>query len=143
MSTPELRFVTISRPGQAYKPDDAWAVRSHVRKAVSRSKKIRPVHENLKFIDQSDRQKRRRPRTKATKVQKTPRTETTSLLTRPRHDLPAVRANGNASSGRTTSIPSLPELSHPFAVLVARHVRMQPSRLDLLFKSGKLSALVL
>lgn len=155
---PELRFVTVERPGAKRQPEDARAVRSHVRRAVSRNKKQKPANETIRFVTQKlDRKSRRRVKPsiviKSAKELSAGPEKDTSVQTR--NDDLAIGAQtskstqtnaigSSASEWRTDSghrsasrLPVSPVVRHPLTSFAEPLCSLAPERLDALFKSGK------
>ena len=137
------------RPNENVDPDDAFTVRSHVRKVVERQKRAQLKPDVFKFVQQRPGERRSRP------VRK--RTASASLSgTASKPEIFKIPENDHRQKSRTRSDPveagriaarlqaglsdhyplvAPPVCTHPWALLASQYVDLESARLDALFKS--------
>ena len=137
------QFVEIGKPGEQYQ--NAFAIRSHLRRLVARQKSANAKSPGHKFIQQDPTAKRIRPGRKTTSAinqrhknyrgWSMPCTECDSH-TRSCFSYSAfAREMMVGSEHAIATIPKNPACRHPFVALASSHVNLTESRLDQLFKS--------
>lgn len=134
---PELRFVEVDEFGHALTAKDEYARRSHIRRAISRTKKERPLWDRLKFVDQNEASKRKATRNQKVTKSPTPQPRRSDLSTGATADTTTSPDTVLAASPKrpspTLGLPLV--ISHPFTYQASRSVDIPSSRLDQLFKS--------
>lgn len=146
-SKPGLRFVQVGEPGHKSHPDQAFAVRSHVRRTVAHENHGRPRAIKVRFAPVATSANgvprgRKRKATQVDEVEHDQALEQQALV-------PNLEALGDDSGYQTAEtcdleaiqffdscIPSSPVCLHPFAIKAAQHVDLSVERLDELFKSN-------
>lgn len=145
-SKPGLRFVQVGEPGHKSHPDQAFAVRSHVRRTVAHENHGRPRAVKVRFAPVATSASgvprgRKRKATQVDEAEHDQALEQQALV-------PSLNALSDDSGYQTAEtcdleaiqildscIPSSPVCWHPFAIRAAQHVDLSVERLDELFKS--------
>lgn len=146
MSKPDLKFIPVDKPGQRCSPEEAFELRSHVRRAVAYEKSSRPRNGQVRFAPTSSS---KNPASSWVRRKKT--SKKSAQTKRSRACLRSRRlSEGNPDNGyqtaetsdetydtdaRPSSIPLSLTCIHPFATRAAEHVDLPIQRLDFLFKT--------
>jgi hypothetical protein len=139
-----FKFLGV-RPNEATDPDDAFAVRSHVRKVIEAQKRMQPRPEVYHFVQRRPgKTKPRRKRAAGRDNKQRQHSLSHRLESAPSSNVWSSKDGGITDIGPAAyeklvsslvPIPRSPVCTHPWAVIAARYVDLAPSRLDSLFKS--------
>jgi hypothetical protein len=127
---PEFRFFAIHRPGHKIEAERLRILRTHVRRAIVRNRKSKPIDYTLKIVTSDDvLGKKKTGKPASNKKEKT--------QIRCSYGVEAgVKSNKINSHTLAGIVPINPRIYHPFSTYAARVVDMDLERVDELFRSS-------
>ena len=132
-----ILFVSVNSSGQPEDPEDDHAVRSHVRRAIARSRKDKVDPFRFVHVDQANLDKRRSSATKNNRVAANYPNRVRS--TAKHQDCSAARSSAMTSAATArlldSSLATRVTVYHPFTTAAARSVPLPTVCIDRLFKS--------
>jgi hypothetical protein len=129
---PEFRFFAINRPGHKIEADRLRVLRTHVRRAIVRNRKSKPIDYTLKIVTSDDVLGKK----KAGKPAGSRKGKTRSRCSYGTEaGVESKKTNSHAFRG---TVPINPKIYHPFSAHAAQLVDMDLERVDELFRSSML-----